>query len=275
MTKLHVDINRSIAYYRTTLNGAPPKRVFLTGGSSQLPYLDLFIGDKLSLPVVYFNPLRNVHARPLGQHLLSPAEQLLHGGTGWPRPSRHGELSGRSHAGCADPGGALHQETPAAVLLFCPLRLGHSLRLHGGPGIGSRSPLPRTRPKRTRTRSIRCGRWPENFEARGGKTTRADGLYRTITTLGDQRDRWTQILSTLNDKMPKGVWITELHSSWIDTKGEASHSGTASTAAGAGQINMLKISGMYHSNSQTQMISPNDIRNFVVALGRLSAFRHR
>src|SRR5277367_5479798 len=60
MTKLHVDINRSIAYYRTTLNGAPPKRVFLTGGSSQLPYLDLFIADKLSLPVTYFNPLRNV-----------------------------------------------------------------------------------------------------------------------------------------------------------------------------------------------------------------------
>src|SRR5271170_1214056 len=60
MTRLHVDINRSIAYYRTTLNGVAPKRVFLTGGSSQLPYLDLFIADKLSLPVAYFNPLRNV-----------------------------------------------------------------------------------------------------------------------------------------------------------------------------------------------------------------------
>ena len=29
---------------------------------------------------------------------------------------------------------------------------------------------------------------------------------------------------------------------------------------------MLKISGLYHSNSLTQVISPNDIRNFVVAL---------
>src|SRR5476651_2228652 len=60
MTRLHVDINRSIAYYRTTLNGGAPKRVFITGGSSQLPYLDLFIADKLNLPVTYFNPLRNV-----------------------------------------------------------------------------------------------------------------------------------------------------------------------------------------------------------------------
>ena len=42
MTRLHVDINRSIAYYRTTLGGASPKRVLLTGGSSGLPYLDLF-----------------------------------------------------------------------------------------------------------------------------------------------------------------------------------------------------------------------------------------
>src|SRR6202453_5239117 len=64
MTKLHVDINRSIAYYRTTLNGGSPKRVFLTGGSSQLPYLDLFIADKLSLPVAYFNPLHNVSLAP-------------------------------------------------------------------------------------------------------------------------------------------------------------------------------------------------------------------
>src|SRR5277367_2369950 len=64
MTRLHVDINRSIAYYRTTLNGNPPRRVFLTGGSSQLPYLDLFIADKLSLPVAYFNPLRNVNLSP-------------------------------------------------------------------------------------------------------------------------------------------------------------------------------------------------------------------
>src|SRR5580698_11095216 len=64
MPTLHVDINRSIAYYRTTLNGGAPKRVFITGGSSQLPYLDLFIADKLSLPVVYFNPLRNVDLAP-------------------------------------------------------------------------------------------------------------------------------------------------------------------------------------------------------------------
>ena len=99
LTRLHVDINRSIAFYRTTLNGAPPKRVFLTGGSSQLPYLDLFIADKLSLPIAYFNPLRNVNLAPSAQNkpTWSPAGQLLHGGTGRPGLARHGQLSGRSH----------------------------------------------------------------------------------------------------------------------------------------------------------------------------------
>ena len=29
---------------------------------------------------------------------------------------------------------------------------------------------------------------------------------------------------------------------------------------------MLEISGLYHTNNQTQVISPNDIRNFVIAL---------
>ena len=75
MTRLHVDINRSIAYYRTTLSGSAPRRVFLTGGSSQLPYLDLFIADKLSLPVAYFNPLRNVN---LGKTLNTTQLQQNH-----------------------------------------------------------------------------------------------------------------------------------------------------------------------------------------------------
>ena len=106
MTRLHVDINRSIAYYRTTLNGAPPKRVFLTGGSSQLPYLDLFIADKLSLPVAYFNPLRNVTLGAVPQHGAYPSgQQLLHGGTGRPGPARDGQLPGGGHARRADPRG--------------------------------------------------------------------------------------------------------------------------------------------------------------------------
>ena len=68
--------------------------------------------------------------------------------------------------------------------------------------------------------------------------------------------------------MPNGVWITEMIPSWVDTKADApGHppGGAAETNA-SGQINMLEISGLYHTQSLTQVISPNDIRNFVAAL---------
>src|SRR5260370_24585724 len=42
MTRLHVDINRSIALYPTTLNGPAPKRAYPPAGTSHLPSLYLF-----------------------------------------------------------------------------------------------------------------------------------------------------------------------------------------------------------------------------------------
>jgi type IV pilus assembly protein PilM len=265
MTKLHVDINRSIAYYRTTLNGAPPKRVFLTGGSSQLPYLDLFIGDKLSLPVVYFNPLRNVTLAPsvntafLQQNSCFTAELV--------------GLALRATGSC-----------PAEVTLDAPTLAARSAKKRKQPfyfvalfawlllfvcmgvwywmqiGVAqSTADADKGKVDSLRQFAPKIAKLVVEDDAR-------NGLYKTVTTLGDQRDAWAQILNTLNDKMPKGVWITELIPSWVDSKSDPPHPGAAASSGNNGQINMLKISGLYHSNSQTQMISPNDIRNFVVAL---------
>src|SRR5207302_5530526 len=41
-----------------------PARVFLAGGGSSLPYTREFFHEKLSMPVEYFNPLRNVAVAP-------------------------------------------------------------------------------------------------------------------------------------------------------------------------------------------------------------------
>ncbi len=60
MTRLHAEIARSISFYRSQQSGTPPQRVFLSGGSSSLPYMREFFHEKLQLPVEYFNPLRNV-----------------------------------------------------------------------------------------------------------------------------------------------------------------------------------------------------------------------
>jgi type IV pilus assembly protein PilM len=60
MTRLHAEVVRSVNFYRSQQGGAAPERVWLSGGCSILPYLDRFFQEKLSLPVEYFNPFRNV-----------------------------------------------------------------------------------------------------------------------------------------------------------------------------------------------------------------------
>lgn len=60
MTRLHAEIARSIGFYRAQQGGKPPERVFLSGGSSTLPYMREFFQEKFQIPVDFFNPLRNV-----------------------------------------------------------------------------------------------------------------------------------------------------------------------------------------------------------------------
>lgn len=60
MTRLHAEIARSISFFRAQQGGSQPERVYLSGGSSTLPYMREFFQEKFQLPVEFFNPLRNV-----------------------------------------------------------------------------------------------------------------------------------------------------------------------------------------------------------------------
>jgi type IV pilus assembly protein PilM len=60
MTRLHIQVNQTIQFYRGQQGGAAPRRLFLSGGAAIMPYTAQFFSEKLSLPVDYFNPLRNV-----------------------------------------------------------------------------------------------------------------------------------------------------------------------------------------------------------------------
>jgi type IV pilus assembly protein PilM len=64
MTKLHIQVNQTIQFYRGQQGGAAPQRLFLSGGASIMPYTAQFFAEKLTLPVEYFNPLRNVQIDP-------------------------------------------------------------------------------------------------------------------------------------------------------------------------------------------------------------------
>ena len=64
MTRLHIQMNQTIQFYRGQQGGSAPQRLYLAGGASLMPYTAQFFAEKLNMPVEYFNPLRNIQVDP-------------------------------------------------------------------------------------------------------------------------------------------------------------------------------------------------------------------
>src|SRR5713226_7358548 len=64
MTRLHIQVNQTMQFYRGQQGGSAPQRLFLSGGASIMSYTPQFFAEKLNVPVEYFNPLRNVDRDP-------------------------------------------------------------------------------------------------------------------------------------------------------------------------------------------------------------------
>ncbi|HEX7655047.1 MAG TPA: type IV pilus assembly protein PilM [Verrucomicrobiae bacterium] len=64
MTRLHIQVNQTMQFYRGQQGGGAPQRLFLSGGASIMPYTAQFFAEKLNVPVEYFNPFRNVQIAP-------------------------------------------------------------------------------------------------------------------------------------------------------------------------------------------------------------------
>ena len=92
MTRLHAEISRSINFYRAQQSGTAPARIFLCGGTSNLPYLREFFSEKFQLPIEYFNPLRNVTVTPQRQRGRGGQERAPARRTGRPEPARDQQL---------------------------------------------------------------------------------------------------------------------------------------------------------------------------------------
>ena len=64
MTRLHIQVNQTLQFYRGQQGGSAPQRLFLAGGASLMPYTAQFFAEKLNVPVEYFNPFRSVQIDP-------------------------------------------------------------------------------------------------------------------------------------------------------------------------------------------------------------------
>jgi type IV pilus assembly protein PilM len=62
-TRLHIQINQTIQFYRGQ-GGSAPERLYLAGGASLLGYTADFFSEKIGVQVEYFNPFRNVEMGP-------------------------------------------------------------------------------------------------------------------------------------------------------------------------------------------------------------------
>jgi type IV pilus assembly protein PilM len=289
MTRLHVDINRSIAFYRTSLNGAAPKRVFLTGGSSQLPYLDLFISDKLSLPVSYFNPLRNVTLAPTVK-----TAQLQDGNC------YTGELVGlalRETGACP---AEISLDAPtlvaradkkrkqpfffAALVAWIALFVCLSAYYYAQNTIAQQTADVLTQ----KTSALKT--YANKITSLAQEADTLQATLNQVATLGKQRNTWPAILETLNEKIPHGVWITQLTPAYDPTLGggaEEENGAPGRTRGGGGfggaprtaqgnalqtnpaampEINVLVVTGLYHAYAKTEVIDSQVLDDFASAL---------
>lgn len=60
MTRLHVELERTINFYRNQQEGSRPDRVLLAGGSSIIARMDDFFREKLKSDVEFLNPFKNI-----------------------------------------------------------------------------------------------------------------------------------------------------------------------------------------------------------------------
>ncbi len=64
LTRLHIQVNQTIQFYRSQQGGSAPQRLFLAGGASIMAYTSQLFAEKLNVPVEYFNPFRNIQIDP-------------------------------------------------------------------------------------------------------------------------------------------------------------------------------------------------------------------
>jgi len=266
MTRLHNDINRSINFYKTQQGGSAPKRVLLSGGSSQLPYLDVFIAEKLNLEVEYFNPLRNVTVAPtvdrtyLEDNACYAGElvglALRESGTCPMEVSLvPPDLKAKREQG---------QQRPYYLLaLLAWLAFFVVLCLYNW----QQARIANDMADQLEARSQQLSSLKPRTEKLTLEADQAMLEYEAVKKLRHQRDDWADILNSINTAIPDGVWITSMqplyNGSQLDRPVEIQTEEEEDTRRSRRmpaerpkfqlppEVTELRIRGLYHTHPQT------------------------
>ncbi len=209
MTRMHAEIMRSINSYRSQQHGSAPVRVLLTGGSAVMTYLDVFLQEKLEIPVEYMNPFEtlavggSVDEDRINQdwHLLSEVVGLAYRKTGSETiglsllpPSIVSERRFRKKQGMLATSFAL-------ITAITALWAWHETALGGK--LTSKEQTLQTQVRSLKGYSGQIARLQTEFEQ-----VQKDVLG--LTGLVDSRTAWPKVLEEIRSLKPEGIWITQL-----------------------------------------------------------------
>jgi type IV pilus assembly protein PilM len=207
--KLHGELNRSINFYRTQQGGASPVRIYLTGGSAMIPYLDIFLADKMKLSVEYFNPLKNIDLHPsidrgvfmqktffvselvgLALRAVSQAPVEISLRTPW-IIKRNSE----------------RQRTPYLISSLSALFLLFALSSFA---TWREISITDSLLNQASRENAQFQTYLKELEPKVKQFDQIQHYLDQAKALGIQRQSWNQILNELHHKIPIGVWITQL-----------------------------------------------------------------
>lgn len=286
LTRLHNDVNRSISFYKAQQHGSQPNRVFLSGGSVNMPYMSEFFSEKLQMPVEYLNPLRNVAvgSRVDTEKVATQAHML-------------GEVVGLGLRGIADcpmelnlsPASVVQEQKLAAKKPFL-VAAAICLLLSLGAWWGYLQ-------KATEVKGQVLEKLKERVTQLQGYENSIKKVSKEIETLQktsqpfkqivNDRQFWAATLNELNAKLPERfIWLTEIEPLSISgasinpvvpggadntrrpTGRPAVSPGSQTSPAGPPQINALRLKGLYLENPRNATI----VDNFVAALSESATF---
>lgn len=210
LTRLHAEISRSINFYRVQQGGAQPQRLFLCGGTANLPYVREFFAEKINAPIEFFNPLRNVS---VGRGVnVEAAARHAH---------QLGELVGLGLRGLLDcpmqlnlrPTGVIRAQRVAArrpYLLAAGLCLLAALAgwwLYFLRAAGIKEEVATALSTKVSTMQG----FEKQFQRIKGESDALTARAAPLTQAIEDRQFWPRVLSELNARLPpRYVWITLL-----------------------------------------------------------------
>jgi type IV pilus assembly protein PilM len=286
MTRLHAEISRSINFYRAQQSGTQPARIYLCGGTANLPYVREFFAEKFQLPIEFFNPLQNVAVtQNVNTEEVVKSAHLL------------GELVGLSLRGISNcplelnlrPTSVVNAHKIAARRPFLIAAGACFLLALAGWGtfLWRSASIQGAVLADINTKVSSMKNYEERFNSVKKDIARLSANAAPLTEAVDSRQAWTRLLTELNARLPdKYIWITQLEPT-VDGKpvtlDDPSHS-LVPPGAGAGAapvkgkkaapsvpaIDGLRVTGLYLYNKEKQ---DQVVSDFVSNLAKSPLFK--